>query len=56
MGTNDKMPGDGRHANKITEPPQEEMVGEGSAIQKRDGRRLGRGPDDQARPASADRT
>ena len=56
MGTNDKMPGDGRHANQITEPPQEEMMGEGSAIQKRDSGRPGRGPDDQARPADADRT
>ena len=56
LGADDKMPGDGRHANQITEPPQEEMVGEGSTIQKRDGGRPGRGPDDQARPASADRT
>jgi hypothetical protein len=56
MGAADDMPGDGRHANQITEPTPRTFVSEDSADQKRDSGRPGRGPDDQARPADADRT
>ena len=53
MGADDDMPGDGRHANQITEPTPGTFVSEDSADQKRDSARPGHGPDDQARPADA---
>ena len=56
MGADDRMPGDGQHANQITEPTQERLAGGNGADQKRDDGRPGRGPEGQARPGNADRT
>jgi hypothetical protein len=55
MGTDVKMPGDGQHVNRVTEPSQEKLSSGIGASQKREDGRPGRDPDDQARPADGDR-